>query len=137
MTVPSVPAVPAVPSATELCVLKALWKRQPLSTREIHDMVAQELGWTLSSTRKTVERMLDKGMVSQATAHGVQIYTPVLEKVGTLAAFARDFGRRVMELDAPLPVAMFTGSKLVDATELAELEHMLNAWPDDKEGGAQ
>ena len=136
MTIPSVPSSSTVPSATELCVLKALWKRQPLSTREIHDMVADELGWTLSSTRKTVERMLDKGMVSQATAHGVQVYTPGLEKVGTLAAFARDFGRRVMELDAPLPVAMFTGSKLVDATELAELEHMLNAWPDE-EGGAK
>lgn len=119
-----------VPSVTELCVLKALWKRQPLSTREIHDAVAGELGWTLSSTRKTVERMLEKDMVSQATAHGVQVYTPVLEKVGTLAAFARDFGQRVMELDAPLPVAMFTGSKLVDATELAELEQMLNDWPD-------
>lgn len=126
----------SVPSVTELCVLKALWKRQPLSTREIHDMVAEELGWTLSSTRKTVERMLEKGMVSQATAHGVQVYTPVLEKVGTLAAFARDFGQRVMEIDAPLPVAMFTGSKLVDASELAELEQMLNDWPDDQ-GGAQ
>ncbi len=124
-----------VPSATELCVLKALWKRQPLSTREIHDAVEAELGWTLSSTRKTVERMLDKGMVSQATVHGVQVYAPVLEKVGTLAAFARDFGRRVMELDAPLPVAMFTGSKLVDASELAELEQMLHDWPDE-EGGA-
>ena len=70
-------------------------------------------------------------MVSQDTAHGVQIYTPVLEKVGTLAAFARDFGQRVMELDTPLPVAMFTGSKLVDAGELAELEQMLNEWPDE------
>nr|ACH58995.1 putative transcriptional repressor [uncultured bacterium BLR18] len=91
MTIPSVPPTPSVPSATELCVLKALWKRQPLSTREIHDVVAQELGWTLSSTRKTVERMLDKGMVSQATVHGVQVYTPVLEKVGTLAALCPGF----------------------------------------------
>jgi predicted transcriptional regulator len=114
-----------------LCVLKALWKQQPLSTREIHDAVAGELGWTLSSTRKTVERMLEKGMLRQTTSHGVLVYTAVLEKVGTLAAYARDFGRRVMELDAPLPVTMFTGSKLVDADELAALGQMLNDWPDD------
>ena len=37
-----------------------------------------------------------------------------------------------MELDAPLPVTMFTGSKLVDQGELSQLEQMLNEWPDDE-----
>ncbi|UTY58935.1 BlaI/MecI/CopY family transcriptional regulator [Massilia sp. erpn] len=123
----------AIPSSTELCVLKALWKQQPLSAREIHVEVERELGWSFSSTRKTLERMLEKEMVAQNMRHGVQVYAAQLEKVGTLAAFARDFGRRVMEMDAPLPVNMFTGSKLVDAQELAQLEQMLNDWPDDEE----
>jgi predicted transcriptional regulator len=124
----------AVPSPTELCVLKALWRQHPLSAREIHDAVADELAWSFSSTRKTVERMLEKGMLVQATRHGVQVYQAALEKVGTLAAFAHDFGRRVMEIDSPLPVNMFTGSRLVDARELAQLEQMLSDWPDDKDG---
>ncbi|WP_312510763.1 BlaI/MecI/CopY family transcriptional regulator [Massilia sp.] len=125
----------AVPSISELSLLKALWRRQPLSAREIHDEVVEELGWSYSSTRKTLERMLEKGMVRQELRHGVQVYEAVSEKVGTLAAFAHDFGRRVMEIDAPLPVAMFTGSKLVDDAELARLEQMLKDWPDE-EGGA-
>ena len=102
----------AIPSISELALLKSLWRQQPLSAREIHDQVADELGWSFSSTRKTLERMLDK--------------------VDTLAAFAHDFGKRVMELDTPLPVTMFTGSKLVDDAELAQLEQLLNDWP---EGG--
>ena len=61
----------------------------------------------------------------------MQVYTAVLEKVGTLAAFARDFGQRVMEMDGPLPVNMFTGSKLVDDDELAQLEQLLQDWPDE------
>jgi len=128
----------AVPSISELSLLKALWRRQPLSAREIHDEVVEELGWSYSSTRKTLERMLEKGMVRQELRHGVQVYEAVSEKVGTLAAFAHDFGRRVMEIDAPLPVAMFTGSKLVDDAELARLEQMLKDWPDeaDERGGA-
>jgi predicted transcriptional regulator len=121
----------AIPSISELTVLKALWKQQPLSAREIHQQVEEELGWTFSSTRKTLERMLDKGSLRQQTLHGVQVYTAVLEKVGTLAAFARDFGQRVMEMDGPLPVTMFTGSKLVDGDELAQLEQLLNDWPDE------
>lgn len=121
----------SVPLITELSLLKALWREHPLSAREIHDRVQDELGWSYSSTRKTLERMLDKGMVAQHLRHGVQVYEAVLEKVDTLAAFAHDFGKRVMEIDTPLPVSMFTGSKLVDEQELAQLEQLLQQWPDD------
>jgi BlaI family penicillinase repressor len=121
----------AVPSMSELTLLKALWRQQPLSAREIHDQIVGEMGWSFSSTRKTLERMLDKGMVSQQVRHGVQVYEAALEKVGTLAAFAHDFGKRIMEIDAPLPVNMFTGSKLVDEAELAQLEQLLLDWPMD------
>ena len=120
----------AIPSISELTLLKALWRQHPLSAREIHEQVADELGWSYSSTRKTLERMLDKGSVRQSTLHGVQVYAAALDKVDTLAAFAHDFGKRVMELDSPLPVTMFTGSKLVDDAELAQLEQLLNDWPE-------
>lgn len=123
----------AVPSITELSLLKALWRHQPLSARELHEQVAGELGWSYSSTRKTLERMLEKGMVGQRLSHGVQVYEAVLDKVDTLAAFAHDFGKRVMEIDTPLPVNMFTGSRLVDEAELARLEQLLQQWPDDAE----
>ncbi len=121
----------AIPSISELIVLKSLWRQQPLSAREIHQQVEAELGWSYSSTRKTLERMLEKGSITQSTLHGVQVYEAVLEKVGTLASFAHDFGKRVMEMDAPLPVTMFTGSKLVDDAELTRLEQLLHDWPDD------
>jgi len=123
----------AIPSITELTLLKALWKQHPLSAREIHQRVEEELAWSYSSTRKTLERMLEKGMISQHSAHGMNVYAPVLEKVETLAAFAHDFSHRVMEMNAPLPVNMFTGSKLVNQHELKELEQLLIEWPDDKE----
>lgn len=123
----------AIPSVSELSLLKVLWKDQPLSARELHERAVAELDWSFSSTRKTLERMLDKHMVAQDMQHGVQVYRAQLDKVATLAAFAHDFGRRVMEIDAPLPVNMFTGSKLVDRQELAELEQMLQDWPDAKD----
>ena len=119
----------ATPSVTELTLLKALWKGQPLSARALHASVEEELGWSFSSTRKTVERMLEKGMLVQRSEQGVLVYETQADKVATLAAFAHDFGRRVMELDSPLPVTMFTGSKLVDQQELAQLEQLLQDWP--------
>ncbi|WP_202419681.1 BlaI/MecI/CopY family transcriptional regulator [Pseudoduganella guangdongensis] len=122
-----------IPSTPELCILKALWRQAPLSAREIHAAVEEDLAWSFSSTRKTVERMMEKQMLAQHVRHGVQVYEALLDKVETLAAYARDFGSRIMELDTPLPVNMFAGSKLVDAGELAQLEQMLSDWPDEED----
>ncbi len=72
-------------------------------------------------------------MIAQHVRHGVQVYEALLDKVETLAAYAHDFGTRIMELDTPLPVNMFAGSKLVDASELAQLEQMLSDWPDEED----
>ena len=36
-----------------------------------------------------------------------------------------------MEIDTPLPVMMFTGSKLVDEQELARLDQLLQDWEED------
>lgn len=127
------PPSTTIPSPTELSLLKAMWKEAPLSARALHARVEEELGWSYSSTRKTLERMLDKGMVAQEVADGIQVYRPLLEKVGTLAAFARDFSHRVMEMEAPLAAAMFTGSKLVDEQELERLDQLLHDWPEDRE----
>lgn len=123
----------SIPSVTELTLLKCLWRQHPLSARELHDQAAQELHWSYSSTRKTLERMVEKGMVDIQSVHGVNVYAAALDKIGTLAAFARDFGQRIMEMDQPLPVNMFTGSKLVTDAELAELEQLLHDWPGSKE----
>lgn len=123
----------SIPSVTELTLLKCLWKQQPLSARELHQQVEAELQWSYSSTRKTLERMVEKDMLVLQTAHGINVYKAKLEKIETLAAFTRDFGRRVMELDEPLSVNMFTGSKLVSHAELAELEQLLLDWPNGRE----
>ncbi len=74
---------------------------------------------------------MEKQMIAQHVRHGVQVYEASLDKVETLAAYAHDFGTRIMELDTPLPVNMFAGSKLVDASELAQLEQMLSDWPEE------
>jgi predicted transcriptional regulator len=42
----------------ELEVMKVLWAGDSLSAREIHEQLAERLGWAYSTTRTTVERMV-------------------------------------------------------------------------------
>lgn len=114
------------PTAPELEILKLLWQKQPLTARELHDALAPVLGWGYSSTRKTLERMGTKGFISCSSGNK-NTYTAMLDKMPTLAAYVQDFANRVFEIKEPLPVAMFANSKLVNASEIADLEKLLQA----------
>ncbi|TQV89448.1 BlaI/MecI/CopY family transcriptional regulator [Aliikangiella coralliicola] len=113
------------PTAPELELLKLLWKKEPRTARELHDELSEQFDWSYSTTRKTLERMGEKGFVLIESVGNKKSYTAKLEKVKILAQFASDFASRILEIDSPLPVAMFADSKLIDSSEIKELEKML------------
>lgn len=114
------------PSATEFIILKALWQHERLSAREIHEQVEEELGWSFSSTRKTLDRMATKGLITLGTAHGVKVFEAGVSKLSTIAAMASDFASSVLEIDGPLPVTAFASSRLLSEAELEELQTLLD-----------
>lgn len=116
---------PNKPSPSELTLLKALWRQSPLSAKEIHSVVAEQLDWSYSSTRKTLERMEAKNFISVKEVHGIRVFSPRLGKVKTLAQLAKDFAKSVLEVKGSLPVTMFSDSELLDEQELKELERLL------------
>lgn len=113
------------PSATELTILKTLWKLSPQSAREIHNAVEASLKWSYSSTRKTLDRMNEKNLLSVSEVHGIRVFKPAVSKVKTLASYIKDFTQSVLEVDGEIPVSMFADSKLLDDDELAQLEKTL------------
>ena len=114
------------PSPTELVILKHLWRSGPQSVGEIHSAVQAQLDWSRSSSRKTVERMVDKGLLDQREQHGLNIYRAKAKKIPTLAALIRSFAQDVLDLDGPLPVSNLVETRLLDPGELEELEAFLN-----------
>lgn len=113
------------PTAPELEILKLLWQLQPQTGRELHDQLADVLGWGYSSTRKTLERMVDKGLLVAELQGNQNSYSAQVTKVATLAALAQDFASRVLELKQPLPLAMFADSRLLTSDDLQALEQQL------------
>ncbi|CAH9049869.1 hypothetical protein PSECIP111951_00060 [Pseudoalteromonas holothuriae] len=113
------------PNTTELEILKLLWRHQPRTAKEIHDAIHVKFNWSYSSTRKTLERMGEKGLLIIGEQGNKKSYSAQVDKVATLAAYAQEFAKNVFELDGPLPVNMFADSRLIEAEELSELEHLL------------
>lgn len=114
-----------IPNPPELILLKALWSQGALPVRRLHEACKVELKWSFSSTRKTLERMADKGFVVISKPEKPALVTARVSKTTTLAHMAREFFGRVLEVDGPLPASAFTGSTLLSDDELDELEGLL------------
>jgi len=115
------------PTPPELSILKMLWRDGAKSVGEIHAVLGDELNWSRSSTRKTIERMVGKEMLTVKPLHGLNIYRAKLKKVPTLAALIQSFAKSVLGLEGPLPVSNLVKSEILTVAELSELEAYLEA----------
>lgn len=119
-------AEPTVPSETELDVLKCFWRDGDLSAREVQSRIAGNLGWSSSTTRTVLERMRAKGLLSRRDVHGMGVYSTAQPKTAVIGGLMKRLGA-LLDLDGPLPAAAFSGSQILDADDIAELEAALAA----------
>jgi predicted transcriptional regulator len=113
------------PSDSELKLLRTLWRAPRLSAREIHEAAGGDALWSYSSTRKTLDRMAEKGLVTIQAVHGVKTFAAAKPKLETLAGLILDFTRNILGADGPLPAATFVNSTLIDPEEVEALEALL------------
>ena len=97
----------STPSPSELKLLKLLWQHERLSAREIHDATAAATDWSYSTTRKTLDRMVEKGLIETAPVHGIKTFAASRSKLEIMAGLISDFARNVLDTDQPLPAATF------------------------------
>jgi predicted transcriptional regulator len=116
----------ASPSAAELALLKLFWIHGPMSAREAQGHAGPELGWAVSTTRTTLERMRAKGLLERRSVHGVAVYAPAERKVDVIGRLLRRL-RGVLDIEGDLPASAFAGSRLLSPDELEELDALLAA----------
>ncbi|MAN47547.1 MAG: BlaI/MecI/CopY family transcriptional regulator [Alphaproteobacteria bacterium] len=126
------------PNPSELAVLKHFWSSGAQSAREVHDAIGTQQGWKPSTTRTVIARMEDKGWVTRQDVHGMAVFTAKLDRTATLGGLVRHLARQVLDMDGPIPAALFAESPHLSDAELDELDAIINAAEDeasDKKGG--
>ena len=122
------------PNSSELAVLKHLWSAGPQSAREVHDAVGPGQGWKPSTTRTVIARMEEKGWVTRADVHGMAVFSAALDRTATLGGLVRHLARQVLDMDGPIPAALFAESPHLSDAELDELDAIINAAEDGTKG---
>jgi len=112
---------------SEFDILKLIWKHQQLSNREIHEKLYEKTGWSYSTTRTVIERMVKKGYLEKRNFHGINVYTSGVSKVRAFAGQISYFAERVLEKEAMSVLPLFAKSDVLSDEELAELQELLNS----------
>ena len=112
-------------STAELEVMNALWEADRLSARELHDRIADRHGWTTSTTRTLLERLVAKGVVDKQPFHGLHLYCARVSRARGVAALVRDFATQVLGASPAAVVPLFADVGSLTVDELAELERLL------------
>jgi len=117
----------ANPNPSELVLLKYLWTKGAQTARQMHEAVGPAQGWQLSTTRTVLGRMETKGWVSRNGAVDPVTFEPLLDRVETLGGLVRHLARKVLDMDGPIPAALFAESPHLSDAELDELDTIINS----------
>ncbi len=117
----------ANPNPSELVILKYLWGSRPKTARQLHEAVGPSQDWQLSTTRTVLGRMEVKGWVKRNGEMDPVTFEPLLDRVETLGSLVRHLARKVLDMDGPIPAALFAESPHLSDEELDELDTIINA----------
>jgi predicted transcriptional regulator len=114
-------------SEAEMQLLQLLWEESPLGATEIAERVPDERGWTITTVKTLLSRLVAKGALTAKPQGRKYLYSPAIERDRVAANQARGlidrlFGGRVSPL-----VAQLAEQRPLDEEDIAELEALIRS----------
>jgi BlaI family penicillinase repressor len=117
------PGTPPLPTPAEVDILAVLWRLGPATVREVHEGLGKDIGYT--TTLKTMQQMIEKGLLKRSERFRSHIYEPSIPKEQTQKEIAADLLERVFEKSARSMVLGALSAQPASAEELAGIRKML------------
>ncbi len=121
------------PTEAELEVLAILWSRGSSTVREVHEVVMQHRETSLTTTLKTLQVMVQKGLVIRSEERP-QKFTAAVPAEATQAGMVRDLVEKAFGGSAKkLVMQLVSGG--VTPEELDDMERLIRAMRLQRRGG--
>ncbi|MEM6319937.1 MAG: BlaI/MecI/CopY family transcriptional regulator [Bacteroidota bacterium] len=122
------------PSEAELEILQILWRNQPMTVREVHEIIAQHKNVGYTTVLKQMQRMeAEKGMLSRYRDGKVHYYSAVLKKADVQTSSLNRFVDAVFNGSTAQLIMHALGNQSTSKKELEELEAWLKAQKEEGE----
>ncbi len=106
-------------------VLEVLFRRSPLSAREVFDLL-EGYGGTYQTVRTLLERLLGKEILRREDCHGIWVFRPACRREEIIREEGRGFLKRFFAGNPALGAAYFIENEAVSEEELRRLRELLD-----------
>lgn len=115
------------PTASELAILQLLWANGPLSVKEVHVALDHEKPVVYTTVLKTMQVMMERGMLDRTSEGRKHIYRAVIAQTATQDRLLDSFLGKAFGGSAKKLVMRALGQHTPDAEELEELKAYINS----------
>lgn len=115
------------PSDFELAILRVLWRRGSATVRQIHEDLLNERQQGYTTVLKTMQIMLEKGLLERDDTDKSHIYRAALAEQETQAGMLKDLLHKVFGGSTRKLVMAALKEARMNAKEEAELKALLEA----------
>jgi len=114
------------PTDAELAVLRVLWDRGPSTVREVHDALAAGRSVGYTTTLKTLQVMLRKGLTLREDHRGLHLYRARHREQETLRRLVLDLVDRAFGGSTSKLVIQALSSRKASPEDLREIKRLLD-----------
>ncbi len=115
------------PTASELSILQLLWSQGPLSVKDIHEALEREKPIVYTTVLKTMQVMMERGMLDRTSEGRKHIYRAVIAQTATQDKLLDSFLDKTFGGSAKKLVMRALGQHTPDAADLEELKAYIDA----------
>jgi BlaI family transcriptional regulator, penicillinase repressor len=113
------------PTKVELEILNLLWEHGPCVLGQIHEAVSAASDRTYSTTRKMIQVMRDKGLVTCNESERPQLYAAAKSQAQTQLGLIEDLARRAFGGSSKKLVQRLLSAKRVSLEEVQEMQRLV------------
>ena len=110
------------PTASELAILQLLWERGPLSVKEVHATLSEQKAVVYTTVLKTMQVMMERGMLSRESAGKKHIYAAAIAREHTQNNLLDSFLHKTFGGSAKQLVMRALGNYKTSAADIEELK---------------
>lgn len=117
------------PNPSELAVLQLLWERGPLTVKEVHEALTADVEDPIIYTTvlKTMQVMLERGMVARKSVGRMHLYEATLSQEDTQNELLDTFLQRTFGGSAKKLAMRLLGNYSTTQSDIDELKNMIKA----------
>lgn len=107
-------------------LLVSLWRKSPLSAREIYDSLTSERELHIQTVRTLLDRMAGKGVLQREKVHGIYVFFPIVGREECVEHQSQSFLDRFFEGKPAEVATYFLRDASLPREELERLQAMIN-----------